>query len=90
MDANEILKAKNIFAVIGVSQDESKYGYEVFRTLIDYNYRVYPVNPKYIEIAGHKCFISISALPKKPEVVIVILSPQNAEKLIESFIPFKM
>jgi len=31
MDANEILKNKKIFAVIGVPQDELKYGDEVIK-----------------------------------------------------------
>jgi len=49
MDANEILKTKKVFVVIGVPQDESKYSYEVFHTLLEHSYEVYPINPKYSE-----------------------------------------
>lgn len=89
MNANEILRTKKIFAVTGVSQDESKYGFEVFRTLIEYKYRTYPINPKYNEIMGHKCFPSINALPEEPEVLIVVLAPQNTYKIVESLIQNK-
>ena len=89
MDANEILKTKKIFAVTGVSQDESKYGFEVFNTLIEHKYKTYPINPKYNEIAGHKCFPLITSLPEEPEVLIVVLSPQNTMKIIENLINYK-
>ena len=89
MDANEILKTKKIFAVTGVSQDESKYGFEVFNTLIEHKYKAYAINPKYNEIAGHKCFPSITSLPEEPEVLIVVLSPQNTGKIIESLVKYK-
>jgi predicted CoA-binding protein len=83
MDANEILKTKKIFAVIGVSPDESKYGFEVFHTLVEHNYEAYPINPKYPEIVGHKCYASIAELPKKPEVVVAVLAPQNTIKIVD-------
>jgi len=89
MDANEILKTKKIFAVTGVSQDESKYGFEVFNTLIEHKYKTYPINPKYNEIAGHKCFPSIDSLPEVPEVLIVVLAPHNTGKIIESLMKYK-
>ena len=89
MDANEILKTKKIFAVTGVSQDESKYGFEVFNTLIEHKYKTYPINPKYNEIAGHKCFPSIDSLPEVPEVLIVVLAPHNTGKIIESLVKYK-
>jgi len=89
MDANEILKTKKTYAVIGVSQDESKYGYEVFHILADNHYKVYPVNPKYTEIDGIHCFPSVSALPEEPEVIIIVLAPHNTLKTIENLVPFK-
>lgn len=83
MNASEVLKNKKIFAVIGVPQDEFKYGFEVFHTLVEHNYKVYPINPKYTEIAGHKCYSDIASLPEKPEVVVIILAPQNTLKIID-------
>lgn len=81
--AKEILKNKRIFAVIGVTQDQTKYGYEVFHTLKESGYKTYPVNPKYNDISGTKGYSSLKDLPENPEVVILALSPVNTEKLIE-------
>ena len=83
--AKEILKTKKVFAVIGVTQDETKYGYEVFQSLKESGYKTYPVNPKYGEVAGTKCYASLKDLPENPQVVIVTLSPVNTEKVIENF-----
>jgi hypothetical protein len=83
--AKEILKTKKIYAVVGVSQDRSKYGYEVFHSLQQAGYKTYPINPKYDEIAGCKCYPSLENLPENPEVVILTLAPSNSEKMIENF-----
>ena len=43
--ANDILKKNKTFAVVGVSQDTTKYGHEIFETLMEYGYSVIPVIP---------------------------------------------
>ena len=47
-----VLRTPASFAVIGVSAQPEKYGHEVFETLHSGGYTVYPINPKYTEIAG--------------------------------------
>lgn len=89
MNAREILNTRKAFAVIGVSNDESKYGFEVYNILKEHNYIVYPVNPKYNDIAGDICFPSINSVPVAPEVVIIVLSPSNTEKIIDGLTEFK-
>jgi len=89
MNAREILNTRKEFAVIGVSNDESKYGFEVYKILKEHNFMVYPVNPKYNDIAGDRCFPSINSIPEAPEVVIIVLSPPNTSKIIDEFIGFK-
>ncbi len=37
---------RRIWAVVGASQDQSKFGYRIFRSLRDAGYIVYPVNPR--------------------------------------------
>lgn len=89
MDAHKILNTRKVFAVIGVSNDESKYGFEVYNILKEYNYMVYPVNPKYNNIAGDRCFPSIDSIPEAPEVIIIVLSPSNTAKIIDGLAEFK-
>jgi predicted CoA-binding protein len=80
----EILKTKKSFALIGASQDMLKYSYELLFTLLDAGYTVYPINPRYENIEQVRCYASLAELRQKPEVVIIALAPQNAEKTIQS------
>jgi predicted CoA-binding protein len=79
-----ILKTKKSFALIGASQDMLKYSYELLFTLLDAGYTVYPINPRYENIEQIRCYPSLAEVPQKPQVVIIALAPQNAEKMIES------
>jgi predicted CoA-binding protein len=39
------LDRKNVFAVVGVSRDPSKYGHQIYKDLRSAGYKVYAVNP---------------------------------------------
>ncbi|MDZ7291862.1 MAG: CoA-binding protein [candidate division KSB1 bacterium] len=84
MTAQDILKTKKTFALVGATPDKWKYGYEVLMTLTNAGYSVLPINPKYQEIDGIKCHASLKELPQKPEVVICALAPANTEKVVEA------
>ncbi len=81
---HSVLKRYRTFAVVGVSQDKQKYGYEVFEALLNNGYQVYPVNPKYTNIDEHPCYPSLQALPETPEVVVTATSPAVTEKVAET------
>ncbi|HPD66398.1 MAG TPA: CoA-binding protein [Bacteroidia bacterium] len=89
MNANEILKIRKNFAIIGVSQDETKYSYEVFHLMNGHHYAVFPVNPRYSEIAGHKCYPSVELIPEKVEVIMLIMAPHNTDKMLDNLAGFK-
>lgn len=72
--------------MIGASGNKEKYGYEVFKTLLDYGYKVYPINPKYEFIDGYKCFRSIDEIPERPEVVVTVVPPSVTEEVIDTCI----
>lgn len=84
MKAEEILKTKKSYAIIGASNEMLKYGYELVVVLKDAGYNIFPINPKYEEIEGVKCYPSLKELPKKPEVTIIALAPHNTEKVVKS------
>jgi predicted CoA-binding protein len=81
---HSVLKQHHIFAVVGVSQDPQKYGYEVFEALKKNGYKVYPVNPKYTKVDEQQCYPSLQALPEKPEVVVTATSPAVTERVAQS------
>lgn len=78
---DEFLKCKN-FAVIGVSRNHEKYGYQIFRNLSDKGYNVYPVNPKIDEIDGKKVYPSLAAIEKPVDVVDLVVPPAVTEEIV--------
>lgn len=60
---------KKVWALLGATARVEKFGYKIFKCLVDHGYEVYPVNPNVKEIDGHRCYASLRDLPKVPEVV---------------------
>lgn len=85
-NALDVLKTAKSFAVIGVSQDLDKYGHEVFAALLSAGIRVYPINPKYSEVDGRRCYPSLTALPESPDVVVLALGPAATQRVIPDVI----
>ncbi|MBI5383234.1 MAG: CoA-binding protein [Verrucomicrobia bacterium] len=64
--------AKTI-AIIGASNDRSKYGNKAVRAFRQQGYTVYPVHPKEPAIEGLPAFASIRDVPEYPDMVSVYL-----------------
>ncbi len=79
-----LLQTPHTFAVVGASQDKSKYGYEVFETLTRHGHTVLPVNPKYAAIDGVTCYPSLLDLPYKPDVVLTVAPAAASAKIAET------
>jgi 3-hydroxypropionyl-CoA synthetase (ADP-forming) len=77
-------KARTV-AVIGASSTPGKIGYEIFRSLSQYDFKgkVYPINPKAHEIFGIKCYPSILDVPDKIDLAVIALPSEIIPKLIE-------
>lgn len=74
---------KQVWAVVGATPQESKFGYKIFKKLRDRGYEVYGINPKYEEIDGEKLYKSISELPVKPDCVDMVVSPKIGKPMVE-------
>jgi uncharacterized protein len=71
------------WAVVGVSEDRSKYGNKIYRDLRDAGYQVFAVNPKLQTVEGDPCFPSIKALPEVPEVVDLVVPPVASLNVVQ-------
>ena len=61
-------------AVIGATPDINKGGYSILKNLIlGFQGRILPVNPKYDEIEGLKCFPSVRDIPEPPDLSLVFV-----------------
>ncbi len=78
--------SKPTIAVIGVSSNKMKYGYKVFKDLMNKGYKVYGVNPKYDSIERIKIYSSIDELPTKPDIVVFVVKPPVAYKILSEHI----
>jgi predicted CoA-binding protein len=69
-------------AVIGASNDRSKFGNKAVRAYRQQGFAVYPVNPKEIEIEGLPVCKSIRDVPVRPDLVSVYLPPPVLLKIL--------
>ncbi|MBS3885896.1 MAG: CoA-binding protein [Dethiobacter sp.] len=67
--------AKKVWAVVGVSADRSKFGYKVYKRLLEAGYTVYAINPKFGELEGRQVYPELSSLPEVPDVVNCVVPP---------------
>ncbi|MGE5308215.1 MAG: CoA-binding protein [Deltaproteobacteria bacterium] len=68
------IKEKEI-AVVGVSSNREKYGYQIFSDLLNAGFRVQGVNPRLPDLLGRKIYPSLRDLPVKPDMVITVVPP---------------
>ena len=80
--SKEFLDRGNKIAVVGATVNKEKFGYKVYKAVKGLGFTVYPVNPKYEEIDGDKCYSSLKDLPEKPDVVITVVPPRVTEKIV--------
>lgn len=71
-------------AVAGVSRDNKKFGYIVYRDLIKKGYNVVPVNPNLSEIDGDKCYSSLEDIPGSLTTLFTVVKPEQTEVLLNN------
>jgi predicted CoA-binding protein len=70
-------------AIIGVSRSGKKFGNAVHKELKNKGYRLYPIHPEVSEIEGDRCWPSIAALPEPVDGIILVVHPEQTEKLVQ-------
>ena len=70
-------------AVVGASQDRSKYGNKVLRAYLQTNRTVYPVNRTADMVEGLKAYPSLADLPEAVYGVSIITPPRVTETVVE-------
>ena len=88
-DINElrrILRENRVIAVVGLSGDWYRPSYFAAKYMLEHGYRVIPVNPKYGDILGQKCFKSLREIPEKVDIVDVFRKSQDVMPIAEDAI----
>lgn len=83
-DLTPLLEPESI-AVIGASQDPTRIGGRTLRYLTQHGYggAILPVNPKYQEIGGIKCYPSIASIPSEIDVALIAVPEQAVPSVLE-------
>ena len=66
-----ILRETKVIAVVGLSADWFRPSYFAAKYMQEHGYRVIPVNPKYPEILGQKCYPSLRDIRQPVDMVDV-------------------
>ena len=73
-----ILTQYRRIAMVGLSADWSRPSNFVAKYLLEHDFDVIPVNPKYDEILGQKCYPDLTAIPTPVDIVDLF---QKAERI---------
>ena len=75
-----LLRPRSI-AIVGASAREGSFGLRLLNSINSGRYRgsVYPINPRYDEIAGHRCYPSLKALPEVADCAAFAVSDDVVE-----------
>ena len=68
-DLRRILNDYKRVAIVGLSADWSRPSNFAAKYLIDHGFEVIPVNPKYDEILGQKCYPDLESIPTPVDIV---------------------
>lgn len=63
-------------ALVGATDNESKYGHTIFLDLKRKGYRVYPVNRRRDTVQGEKAYSKLADIPEPPTIVNFVIPPR--------------
>lgn len=71
-------------AVFGASTRRGAVGRVVVENIVNGGFvgEIWPVNPKYNEVASRRCYPSTQALPGAPDLAVIVTPPQTVAKIV--------
>ncbi|HZS84964.1 MAG TPA: acetate--CoA ligase family protein [Stellaceae bacterium] len=80
-----MLRAQSI-AVIGASAKAESFGHNVVTHLTGTGYRgrIYPINPRYGEIAGLRCYAALGDVPETVDCAVLAVADERLEAALEA------
>jgi uncharacterized protein len=78
-----ILGENRVIAIVGLSADWYRPSYFAAKYMMEHGDRVIPVNPKYREILGNRCYASLREIGQKIEIVDIFRKTQDVMPIAE-------
>ena len=76
-----ILKDNHTIAVVGLSADWFRPSYFAAKYMQEHGFRIIPVNPKYTEILGERCYPDLKSIPEKIDIVDVFRKSEDCAQI---------
>ena len=83
MNPKDILEKYYHFAVVGVTPNQEKYGYKIFKRLLEKGYQTYGVSPIYQNIDDIPTYPNLEAIDHPIDVVVFVVSPKYAYDYVD-------
>lgn len=81
-----ILNDYKCVAVVGLSADWSRPSYFAAKYLLDHGFEIIPVNPKYDEILGQKCYPDLASIPTPVDIVDLFQKTEQIPPFVDDAI----
>ncbi len=82
----ELLETSRTIAVVGLSQNPARDSYAVGSYLKSCGYRVIPVNPRYHEVLGERCYASLLEVSEPIDIVDIFRRPEAVPEIVDQAI----
>ncbi len=70
-------------AIVGATENPSKYGYVIYKDLKLKGLTVYPVNPNRSSVDGDKAFKRLEDIPQRPTIVNIVVPPEVTSDILQ-------
>jgi acyl-CoA synthetase (NDP forming) len=72
-------------ALVGASNNPGRIGGMPLDLLRHFGYagEVFPINPKYEEVFGYRCYPDVESLPKAPDLVVLAIGKEDVTPMLE-------
>ena len=77
------IEKENLIAIMGVSNNTEKYGYKIFKDLLDAGYKIKGINPKGGEVLGHTIYKNLEEIDEKPDLIITVVKPEITLQVVK-------
>ena len=81
-----ILAQSRTLAVVGLSAQWYRPSYFAAKYMQDHGYRIIPVNPRYDEVLGERCYPGLRAIPERVDLVDCFRQSQDIPPIAEQAI----
>ena len=81
-----ILARSRTLAVVGLSAQWYRPSYFAAKYMQDHGYRIIPVNPRYAEVLGERCYPELRSIPEAVDIVDCFRKPAEIPAIAEDAI----